>query len=495
MPNPFAIQPWPRRASLRALAAVLAPACLGLAACAVTNYKSDPISALLELPRILDNLQQMKSVSDIKGSFVFRTADLLFPEGLTPSPEQLPTLSEAQYEQVNRFLGKRIAAVQDLAKNLVVSHPQYRAQQAAPTRFTRVKFLKTGQPEAIVDADGVLLIDVRIVQSILRSVIIHWQRSGGLEADQGMFAGLALLTGPRRFDINSIAQPVPLAEERQAIAAFNRFHDEISKAAPSMEIGMWLKMLKAQVTPGSRPGTGAGALTDRGSEGGFLDRLLDRSMEGMVAEMAEQSRLIAARYAQETFESALDFLIAHELAHQLFAHAAERARPGASEAPAACNTWSAQESAADEFATVLLVQRQLAESRPARVIEQPNGYQQDGAVRVPAIDGGSLFLSTAYRLAEFGNRLVSDGCSYPSAERRLTDIGLVLELAERVNQRGLHYEGLMKGSWTRSRDNTRLAQVMSDEPRSASRNASLQQVERARQLVGPMIEARYRDRI
>ena len=461
-----------------------------LAACALSNPAANPLGALQDLVHLGQSVVEMKTVADVKGSFVLRASDLLFPDGLTPSPEQVPQLTSAQLRKVDGFFAQRIDAVQSLTLSLVATHPKYSGSGGAPSRFASVKFIAQGQPHAVVDSDGVLLVDVSVVQAVLRAVIIHWQAGGGLEANNGFLGGFSMLTGPKRFDLDALSKPLPPADELRAIVAFNAFRREVHDAAPTMELGVLIKTIQGAKGKGDTL-TGVGRAL--GGKPDLMDRALFRMMDGMEAQMAEQSRLVAARYAQETFESALDFLIAHEIAHRLFGHVAKR--EAAVDAVQACAIGRGQELAADEFAAVLLVQQQLAGSRPARIVETGNGFQQDGAATIPSIDGGSLFLATAYRLAGFGQQLVAGGCSYPPVAQRLADIGLVLAMGEGGNQSGLVYEGLMAGSWRRAKDNARLAELVGDERSERYKNLPSQQVQRVRQLVSPMVEARFKDRI
>lgn len=475
-------------AALKFSLSIAALAVLG--ACALSNSASNPLGALQDLVHLGQSLVEMKTVADVKRSFVLRASDLLFPNGLTPSPEQVPQLTSAQLKEVDGFFAQRINAVQNLALSLMATHPQYSGSRGAPSRFTSVKFIAQGQPHAVVDSDGVLLVDVSVVQAVLRAVIVHWQASGGLEANEGIFGGFSMLTGPNRFDLDELSKPLPPADELKAIVAFNAFRREVHDAAPTMELGVLFKTIQGARGKGVTL-TGIGRAL--GGKPDLMDRALFRMMDGMEAQMAEQSRLVAARYAQETFESALDFLIAHELAHRLFGHVA--AREALPDAVQACAIWRGQELAADEFAAVLLVQQQLAGSRPARIVQTANGFQQDGSATIPSSDGGSLFLATAYRLAGFGQLLVTGGCSYPPVESRLAAVGLVLAMGEGANQSGLSYEGLMAGSWRRAKDNARLAELMGDERSERYKNLPSQQVQRVRQLVSPMIESRFKDRI
>jgi len=480
--------PFRRRITSLQLAVSIAALAL-LGACALSNPAGNPLGALQDLVHLGQSLGEMKTVADVKGSFVLRASDLLFPDGLTPSPEQVPKLTSAQLTEVDRFFAQRIDAVQSLSLSLVAMHPQYSGSRGAPSRFASVKFIAQGQPHAVVDSDGVLLVDVSVVQAVLRAVIIHWQASGGLEANEGLLGGFSMLTGPNRFDLDELSKPLPPADELRAIVAFNAFRREVHDAAPTMELGVLFKTIQGARGKGDTL-TGVGRAL--GGKPDLMDRALFRMMDGMEAQMAEQSRLVAARYAQGTFESALDFLIAHELAHRVFGHVATRET--AADAVQACAIWRIQELAADEFAAVLLVQQQLAGSRPARIVETGSGFQQDGAATIPSIDGGSLFLATAYRLAGFGQQLGTGGCSYPPVEQRLADIGLVLAIGEGADQSGLFYEGLMAGSWRRAKDNARLAELTGDGS-ERYKNLPSQQVQRVQQLVSPVVEARFKDRI
>ena len=474
--------------------ALLAPATLAAAVaaggCALMNAANDPLGAIESIPGLVDSIVQIKTVGDIKRSFVFRAAELLFPNGLTESPDDLPVLTPQQQEQLSDFLSQRIGGIQQLAGRLLSQHPQYQSPDNAAPRFKRLKFLATGHPEAVVDEEGVVFIDVRITQAVLRSVIIHWQRSGGLEGSGGGI--FSMFAGVRRGDFGPDAKPLTRDEEVAAIAQFNRFRAAIAQAAPNMDIGIWWKALTRE--PAESP---FGRSKDDGPMDRMLDGMLDRMMNGFIEQLNEESALAAARYAQETFESSLDFLVAHELAHQVFRHGATRSQPGPVDA-ATCAAWRAQELQADEFAAVLLIQRQLAESTARTIVQKGEGsFEISGRGHQPSVDGRTLFLSTAYRLAGFNGVLGGSGCSYPTVHERIARLDPLFTYADAGRSAGLYYEGLLKGHWTRQRDDARLPDVLASADRSLPAADSPAAAARGRivSLLQPLVQNRFKGQI
>ncbi len=446
-----------------------------LSGCGILNYQQDPVGAVMSLPKLADSVMEIKTVSDIKRSFVFRAATILFPDGVPESPEALPTLSGEQQEAVNAFLAQRIQGVQVRASGLIANSPVYQPLQKGAIEFKRVKFLVTGKPEAIVDDTGVVFVDVRIVQAILRSVIIQWQRQGGIEGSSNIFG---IYVTPDRHDLYPDARPLSAAEESKAIGQFNRFRTSVASAAPNTEIGIWFKLFTQDTSDGPM----SQAFGD-----GLLNRLFDRALGALNAQMNEAAVLQSARYAQETFESALDFLVAHELAHQAFGHPGARVVPAGAGDADTCHAWQAQESLADELATVLLIQRQFVESRAPSIVKTENGHTIDGDGFTLSVNGGVLFLSTAFQLAGFTQELVKAPCTYPSVAQRLEAQEPLWAYADRARSQGMYLEGLMRGDWLRSRDDARMASIL-----EAARSGEGQRV---RALLDPIVEQRFKGKV
>jgi len=126
----------PFRRSIAALHFALCIAALALmAACALSNPAANPW-VRFRIWCTWPELGEMKTVADVKGSFVLRASDLLFSDGLTPSPK----LTSAQLREVDRTFAKRIDAV----LSFVATHPQYSGSRGAPSRFASVKFVRSG---------------------------------------------------------------------------------------------------------------------------------------------------------------------------------------------------------------------------------------------------------------------------------------------------------------------------------------------------------------
>ena len=67
-----------------------------LGACALLDPSANPLDRLKDLVHLGGSLVEMKTVADVKDSFVLRASYLLFSDDLTPSPDQVPKLTPAQ---------------------------------------------------------------------------------------------------------------------------------------------------------------------------------------------------------------------------------------------------------------------------------------------------------------------------------------------------------------------------------------------------------------
>ncbi len=451
--------------------------CLGLIGCTNLDVRNDPISAWHDVVHLVKTVKEMKTVGDIKSSFIFQASELLFPDGLTTSPEALPKLSSEQQDKVNQFLTSRIADIYGLSAKVIEMHPEYKVQQKAPLKFSRVKFLVTGNPDAIVDKDGVVFIDVRIVQSILRSVILQWHRDGGVSGDPGLYSDFPVTSRTYAETENSRISP---DVELKAIRQFNEFRLKVKKASPSMEIGMLIGLVTRPADSNPR---------EEASVDGMFDAMANRAFTEMFRQMREKAMLSAARNAQERFESAIDFLASHELAHQAFGHALTRNVSGNDLDAEVCRSWQQQESEADEFATLVLVQRQYSESIAPTVKESSNGISIDGFGYQPNVDGGSLMLSTVYKISGLTNVLVQIPCTYPSPKYRIDRTYAIFRYSDAALSSGLYLEGVQKGSWFATKDDKRLGQIF-----KSAQDSGVQDVAdsaRIQALVEPLIRRRF----
>jgi hypothetical protein len=420
---------------------------LKLVGCALMKPAADPIGAVKELAHLVGTLNEIKTTSDIKQSFVLRSSELLFPSRLTASAETLPTLTDEQQEEVSQFLSGRIQGLYALSANFVNRHDAYKSVLVAPPQFRRVKFLITGKPEAIVDTTGTVFIDVRTVQAILRSVIIQWEKNGGISGSSNPFA---LLVGFDSEDFGPDGPTMFPTEEVKAIDQFNAYRRLVKEAPPSSELGFWYRLLTK--SPESHT-------IEQTFGKGFFNEMADRAAAALEEQMREMVMLAAARHAQEIFESAVDFLIAHEIAHQVFGHASTRAAAQVGD-DVACAVWQQQELLADEFAALVLAQRQFTEARAPTIRETRKGFEQKGDGYMPSVQGRSLVLSTAYRIAGFSDELVHKPCRYPSTRERMDKVNTVFKCSDASLRKGLYLEGLHRGDLLRSKEEARLSEVL-----------------------------------
>jgi hypothetical protein len=126
-----------------------------------------------------------------------------------------------------------------------------------------------------------------------------------------------------------------------------------------------------------------------------------------------------------------------------------------------------------------------------------NGFEQEGDGFEPTVDGRSLFLSTAFKIAGFSNTLVSEPCLYPTTRQRISRIDSIFEFADSARHAGLNLEGRLRGDWFRSRDNARLPTIFDRAGRERTAPADEMRLDptRIEVLVRPMVENRFRDHI
>lgn len=460
--------------------------CLLAAGCAGPDFTRDPVAAFKLVRGVVSTANEMKTVSDIKQSFIFRASELLFPDKVTTSAEALPMLSAEEQEQVSVFLAGRVEDLYRLSNLVAHRHEVYRDELQATPRFHRIRFLVTGKPEAVVDSDGVVFIDVRTVQALLRSVIIQWQKDGGIEGSENVWS---LLVGFSRPDVGPETPRLSATEEAKAINQFNAYRELVRRAPPAAELGFWYRMLMQ--SPDKHD-------MEQAFGKGFLNAAADRAFAAFNQQVREMSMLAAARHAQELFESSIDFLIAHELAHQAFGHPQTRAaRDGEAPDAATCTRWQEQELVADEFASMVLVQRQFGESRAWTIKETSNGVEKKGDGFVPSVDGRLLVLSTAYQIAGFTDVLVQAPCRYPTTSVRMAQVDAIFKVAEAGLSAGLYLEGVNRGDWLRSKDDTRLKLVVEaiDEAARDVRGQPAPKVARYRAMVSTVGRDRFTGKV
>lgn len=473
-----------RLSMVRAVLA-LTVVCLLATGCAGLDVTRDPVAAFKLVRGVVSTAKEMKTVSDIKQSFIFRASELLFPDKVTTSAEALPVLSVEQQDQVSAFLAGRVEDLYTLSDLVVHRHAVYKAELQAAPRFRRIKFLVTGKPEAVVDSSGVVFIDVRTVQALLRSVIIQWQKDGGIEGSENVWS---LLMGFGRPDVGSDGPRLSAAEEAKAIDQFNAYRRLVRSAPPAAELGFWYRMLTQSANKHDM---------EQAFGKGFFNAVADRAFAALDQQMREMAMLAAARHAQELFESSIDFLIAHELAHEAFGHALARVlRDGDVPDAATCSRWQEQELIADEFASMLLVQRQFDESRAPTIKETKNGFESKGDGFVPSVDGRLLVLSTAYRIAGFTDELVQAPCRYPTTTVRMAHVDAIFKVAEAGLNSGLYQEGVNRGDWLRSKNDERLSDVDKAIDEAAHREGvPAPLVARYRTMVSTVARNRFKGRI
>jgi hypothetical protein len=133
---------------------------------------------------------------DLLDSFLFKSADVFYPEGRLPAPGEYPRLGPSQARDVEKTYVAVLEAVQRAHERhrdrlfATVGHPLGSASRI------RARITNTGQANARLESNGDLSVDVRIAQAIYRATLI-----AGLQ-DRSL-TGAAFMsgeTGPRSED-------------------------------------------------------------------------------------------------------------------------------------------------------------------------------------------------------------------------------------------------------------------------------------------------------
>jgi len=408
--------------------------CLVLGACGGLDVRKNPESALKNLAAIARNLEEMRTANDIKQSFLFKATDIFFPNGITENPDQLPRLDDRQLELVNVFLQTRVRGIYENSGPMARTHPAYSRAMTGTPVFKRVQFTTRGQPEAMVDAEGVVFLDVRVLQAVFRAIVLNWTYS---QERRG---------SGRRTD------------EIAAIKSFNAFVNGVKEAPPTTDLSLLAHLLapSAPATSSLRP---APKLESSPS---FFSGMLDRQSDAMEAAMTERKMRSLARSAQERFESSIDFIFAHELAHRALGHLERRALADfkALSAPTRCEELRKQEMQADEFAAVAIVAGQFQGSSAHTITVSSGKINVDPTGHVPDIYGYLPLFARGMSIAGFDDQLGFPGCTYPSRVERMNAVHSFIEYSRGVLDKALEQEGVLRGQWLPARDDARLAQIL-----------------------------------
>ncbi|MBO9408636.1 hypothetical protein J7399_14455 [Shimia sp. R9_1] len=104
----------------------------------------------------------------LQESFLFKSADIFYPNGVPDDPADLPLLKKAQVREIEDFLKAALNANQSVLG--VIGENVYNRE---PTRAlaAKIRASNTGFPVVSVNRNGVITVDTKIVQAAYRSAL------------------------------------------------------------------------------------------------------------------------------------------------------------------------------------------------------------------------------------------------------------------------------------------------------------------------------------
>lgn len=401
------------------------------------DIRKNPVAVLTNLYNGVASLREVSTVVELKNSYFFTVVKTFFPDGVPRDPSHLRELSGEQRARADAFLAERAAQLYGDAAALLAASPDFKAMAARPARFTQTRFRPRvqGEPEAIVDLEGTVYVDEITFQSILRSVVLDWARRAAEGSDLAVSEG-------------------------ELIDRFNRYIHQVSVADGSMHLTMYKRLLLGAPAPDDSKPPAPTQDGDGKDDGPWWERLLvgmaERGLGAMSEGFEAQARLEATRDAQEAFSSAVDFVLAHELAHWVFDHPATRANNRARDA-VDCATMQRQELQADEFGAAVLILQRFQSSTGTELSKEmaSNSYTIHSMGHTRNIAGFRLFLDAAFPLAGFTPAIQGD-CRYPEPKLRLARLNVGDRYALAALEHGLALESMHKAAWFESADENKV---------------------------------------
>ena len=306
-------------------------------------------------------------------SFFGRSTAIFYPNGVPEQMATLPSLSEDQKAEIQKDLDLQAKLLLDAYNSSVVVIQKSLGRTSIPIADQKFGLLVGGNPVAGINDQGIILIDVRVIQGIYRGVL------------------MTTLDEPTSFDAASNER------QKRALRELISARQTFLSANPIPSVTLAKSMIKAT-----------------GSEGD----LLDKGMSLLGDDLSLTSQIMLSEQASKSHDDALAFLVAHEIGHRALNHYARRA---------AGEKQMDLELEADQFGALLVTLARNSSVKPnyGYPIEPKNvaryrmGY---GPWCVDNINyephGHETFFKFGYTFAGFDSMGQISSSSYPSKETR-----------------------------------------------------------------------------
>lgn len=337
----------------------------------------------------------------LQQSFLYESTNLFYPNGVPSNPDILPDLSEAQVRGPNGIqqrLDDRLTALRSyVGRNSKLLGDVFGQRIAVPEGF-RLVVSDTRLPQAY-NTNGVITLDVKVVQAIYRGLLIDALSSEGSTKEQ----------------------------EAESLRAFFTLKQKVAEQSTLTSVEQFRSLAESLRTSQSIPDAVFGAVTAA---------VEADAMRGALSGISSG------------YDETLDFLIAHELGHTLLNHEDLRTRMTKSEQVAFVPV---KEYAADRLAVTLALLMGNEKLTPLTLsrhqalgpdpLLNPNvgptmfyqeggiWYANQGAFGCPteilnSASGHRVFFRRAYDIAGFDTQRRADE-PYPTALDRLEHSNLV----------------------------------------------------------------------
>lgn len=303
----------------------------------------------------------------LQRSFLFRSAKLFYPGGVTGTPEDLPALDrnavasiERTYEGILVGMSKQHAA-QHVRLGAIFERPIPQRIEAR-IHVDNAPYAQ-GRPLARMEADGTLRLSTKVAQSLFRTAVLHGMQSG----EPG---------GARFMDRDIELFGARATNEREMLDQFNRLMDMVA------------------------------GMKGRGAFGDLVSAMGDDADQGDWSRMMDLVGMSSE--VERPYLAPIRFLVAHEMGHLALGHfSAQREASGAVD-QARCHR---METEADLYAFALL------STTPEYLAVLEGGVAGLGDSFFPF--GYEEFFGSTYDLARFappaGERVQ---CEYETAAQR-----------------------------------------------------------------------------